>query len=102
VDAAAARPGCIRPCCRCWPSGRSLPWAATGTTTPAPSAADGVDLPVHVLAVNALGLHLMDYLKFDELLPVCEREGRWSFLCVIAPLRLPTGTGSPVNPIAIM
>jgi hypothetical protein len=28
--------------------------------------------------------------------------GRWSFLCVIAPLRLPTGTGSPVNPIAIV
>ena len=33
---------------------------------------------------------------------LCEREGRWSFLCAIAPLRLPTGTGSPVNPIAIL
>ena len=68
----------------------------------APGAADGVDFPVHVLAVNALGLHLMDYLEFNELAPLCEREGRWSFLCVIAPLRLPTGTGSPVNPIAIL
>jgi len=28
--------------------------------------------------------------------------GRWSFLCVIAPLRLPGGTGSPVNPIAVV
>jgi hypothetical protein len=27
--------------------------------------------------------------------------GQWSYLCVIAPLRLPGGTGSPVNPIAI-
>ena len=68
----------------------------------APSVTDGVDFPVHVLAVNALGLHLMDYLQFAELAPLCERERRWSFLCVIAPLRLPTGTGSPVNPIAIV
>ena len=73
-----------------------------GNNDTAPSVADGVDFPVHALAVNALGLHLMDYLQFDKLAPLCEREGRWSFLCVIAPLRLPTGTGSPVNPIAIL
>jgi hypothetical protein len=29
-------------------------------------------------------------------------EVSWSFLCVIAPLRLHRGTGSPVNPIAIV
>jgi kynurenine formamidase len=73
-----------------------------GNNDTAPSAAEGVDFPVHVLAINALGLCLMDWLQFDELAPLCEREGRWSFLCVIAPLRLPTGTGSPVNPIAIL
>ena len=73
-----------------------------GNNDTAPSVVDGVDFPVHVLAVNALGLHLMDYLEFNELAPLCEREGRWAFLCVIAPLRLPTGTGSPVNPIAIL
>lgn len=68
----------------------------------APSVTDGVEFPVHVLAINALGLMLLDYLSFDELVPLCEESGRWSFLCVIAPLRLPTGTGSPVNPIAIL
>jgi kynurenine formamidase len=73
-----------------------------GNNDTAPSVVDGVDLPVHVLAINALGLQLMDWLQFDELAPLCEREGRWSFLCVIAPLRLPTGTGSPVNPIAVL
>ena len=67
----------------------------------APSVAEEVEFPVHVLAINALGLLLLDYLQFDELVPLCEEAGRWSFLCVIAPLRLPTGTGSPVNPIAI-
>ena len=68
----------------------------------APSAADGEQFPVHVLAINALGVHLLDYLQFEELVPLCETLGRWSFLCVIAPLRLTGGTGSPVNPIAVV
>jgi kynurenine formamidase len=68
----------------------------------APSAAEGVGFPVHVLAINALGVHLLDYLQFEDLVPLCEETGRWSFFCVIAPLRLPHGTGSPVNPIAVM
>ncbi|MGO8959338.1 MAG: cyclase family protein [Streptosporangiaceae bacterium] len=72
-----------------------------GNNDTAPSAADGVEFPVHVLALRALGLMLLDYLQFEDLVPVCETTGRWSFLCVIAPLRLPLGTGSPVNPIAI-
>ena len=68
----------------------------------APSLTDGVDFPVHVLAVHALGLHLLDYLQFEDLVPLCEQQNRWSFLCVIAPLRLPQATGSPVNPIAVL
>ena len=68
----------------------------------APSAADGVDFPVHVLAINALGVHLLDYLQFEDLVPLCEAVDRWSFLCVVAPLRIPGGTGSPVNPIAVV
>jgi len=73
-----------------------------GNNDTAASAADGVDFPVHVLAVNALGVHLLDYLQFEELTPLCAESGRWTFLCVIAPLRLDRGTGSPVNPIAIL
>jgi kynurenine formamidase len=64
--------------------------------------AEGVEFPVHVLAINAMGLHLLDYLQFDNLVQLCEEAGRWSFFCVIAPLRLVRGTGSPVNPIAIL
>ena len=73
-----------------------------GNNDTAPSAAAGVDFPVHVLAINALGIYLLDYLQFTELAEACAAAGRWSFLCIIAPLRLPTGTGSPVNPIAIL
>ena len=66
------------------------------------SLAEGVDYPVHVLAVHAMGVHLLDYLQFEDLVPLCQEAGRWSFFCVIAPLRLAGGTGSPVNPIAIL
>ena len=73
-----------------------------GNSDIAPSTVEGVDFPVHVLAINAMGISLLDYLRFEDLVEVCETENRWSFFCVIAPLRLPAATGSPVNPIAIL
>ena len=72
-----------------------------GNNDIAASALEGVDFPVHVLAINALGVHLPDYLYLEDLAATCEHMRRWSFLCVIAPHRLQAGTGSPVNPIAI-
>ncbi|MFI9645622.1 cyclase family protein [Streptomyces sp. NPDC052040] len=68
----------------------------------APGTIPGVAFPVHVLAIHAMGVHLLDYLQFEDLVPLCAERGRWSFLCVVAPLRIPGGTGSPVNPIAIL
>jgi kynurenine formamidase len=68
----------------------------------APSVTEGVDFPVHVLALNALGVHLLDYLQFEDLVAICEEQSRWAFLAMIAPLRLPAATGSPINPIAIL
>jgi kynurenine formamidase len=73
-----------------------------GNNDTAPSITAGIDFPIHVLAINAMGMHLLDYLRFEELVPRCVEADRWSFLCVIAPLRLPSATGSPVNPIAIL
>jgi kynurenine formamidase len=49
-----------------------------------------------------MGLHLLDYLDLEELAGHCERTRRWEFLFVAAPLRIPGGTGSPLNPIAIL
>jgi kynurenine formamidase len=101
-DAASARAG-LHPTAMEFVADRQI--AVLGSDSNNDSAgnpADQVEFPVHVLAINALGVHLLDYLAFGELLPVCEEAGRWSFMCVIAPLRLPAGTGSPVNPIAIL
>lgn len=66
-----------------------------------PSTTEGVGFPIHVLAVNAMGLHLMDYLQLEALTAACAAADRWEFLVVVAPLRITGGTGSPVNPIAI-
>ena len=101
-DAAAARAGLHPDVLPLLAERQIAALGSDGNNDTAPSAVTGVGFPVHVLTVNALGLHLMDYLQFTELRQVCEQIGRWSFLCVIAPLRLPTGTGSPVNPIAIV
>jgi hypothetical protein len=48
-----------------------------------------------------MGMACSDSLQFEELVKVCEEEQRWEFLVVAAPLRLPGGTGSLFNPIAI-
>jgi kynurenine formamidase len=72
-----------------------------GNSDTAPSTTEGVDFPIHVLALNAMGVHLLDYLQLDELSATCEQAGRSEFLFVAAPLRITGGTGSPINPLAI-
>jgi kynurenine formamidase len=101
-DAAHARAG-LHPAALEFVAERKVAVLGSGSNNDtSPSVAEGVEFPVHVLAINAMGLHLLDYLELDDLVPLCEAAGRWSFLCVIAPLRLHRGTGSPVNPIAIV
>jgi kynurenine formamidase len=73
-----------------------------GNSDTAPSTTQGVAFPIHVLAINAMGVHLLDYLSFEQLREACASAGRWEFLFVAAPLQIGGGTGSPVNPIAIL
>ena len=72
-----------------------------GNSDTAPSTTEGVGFPIHVLALNALGVHLLDYLQFEDAARHCESVGRWEFLFAAAPLRIVGGTGSPINPTAI-
>jgi kynurenine formamidase len=74
---------------------------ADGNNDTAPSTTEGVDFPIHVLAITAMGLHLLDYLQFNDLSETCERLGRWEFLFMAAPLLILGGTGSPLNPIGV-
>jgi len=73
-----------------------------GNSDTAPSTTEGVAFPIHVLALNAMGVLLLDYLQFEDLRSACESAGTWEFLCVTAPLRIVGGTGSPANPLAIL
>jgi kynurenine formamidase len=72
-----------------------------GVSDVMPSRVDTVMMPIHTVAIVAMGLHLLDNLDLDQLSVACVAEGRWEFLLAVAPLVLERGTASPVNPIAV-
>jgi len=74
---------------------------ADGDSDARPSPVDGMLSPIHALALNVMGVHLLDNLQLEDVAAACIEERRWEFLCVVAPLRIPGGTGCPINPIAI-
>jgi kynurenine formamidase len=66
-----------------------------------PSGVEGVAYPIHALQIAAMGMICADSLNLEDVSTVCSEERRWEFLVVAAPLRLPGGTGSFFNPIAL-
>jgi kynurenine formamidase len=66
-----------------------------------PSTVEGMIYPIHPLQIVAMGMLASDSLQFEDLAKACEEEDRFEFMVVGLPLRLPGGTGSPWNPIAI-
>jgi kynurenine formamidase len=52
--------------------------------------------------IAAFGIALVDNADFGALLPLCRDLQRWEFMLVVSPLRVLGGTGSLVNPIAIL
>jgi hypothetical protein len=66
-----------------------------------PSNVEAMPYPIHPLQLTAMGMCVSDSLALEDLGDACEEEGRWEFMVVGLPLRLPGATGSPWNPIAI-
>lgn len=66
-----------------------------------PSNVEEMPYPIHPLQLTSMGMCISDSLQLEELAGACEEEGRWEFMVVGLPLRLPGATGSPWNPIAI-
>jgi kynurenine formamidase len=56
---------------------------------------------LHIVALVAMGLWLIDNANLEDLARACAARRRWAFMLTLAPLRLPAATGSPVNPIAL-
>ena len=76
-----------------------LGWETPGYT-PRPEG-DLPTLSLHDFALTMLGIHLIDRSDLGALADMAAAQGRWELMLTIAPLPIPNGTGSPVNPIAI-
>jgi kynurenine formamidase len=64
------------------------------------TGAAGIYLPIHELAIVALGVPIIDNADLERASQEAQKRGRWEFLFTLAPLRVEGGTGSPANPIA--
>ena len=87
-----------------------LPWlrergvavlGGDGVSDVLPSGVEGARLPIHAVAIPALGIHLIDNAYLEDLAAACAERRRWEFLLTLAPLRLQRGTASLINPIAM-
>jgi len=97
-----ARAAGLDAACLAWLRARDVATlGADGVSDVMPSRVEGIAMPIHEIAIVAMGVHLMDNLDLDALATACREEGRWEFLFVVAPLVLRRGTASPVNPIAV-
>lgn len=67
-----------------------------------PSPTPGIGSPIHVLAITAMGVPLLDNLELEALGRACAAEQKYRFMLCVAPLSVPRGTGGPVNPIAVL
>jgi kynurenine formamidase len=56
---------------------------------------------VHMIVLASMGLPILDWPALTELARTCERLKRWDYLLTTAPLRLPGGTASPINPLCL-
>ena len=87
-----------------------IPWlkqrdiALLGWETPFYAPQPPGDLPaaaLHNFVLTILGIHLIDRTDFDAVSEAAAARNRWEFMLTVAPLPIPNGTGSPVNPIAV-
>lgn len=86
-----------------WLSDRDIAvLGADGDSDARPSPVPGVHSPIHVLSLTAMGVPLLDNLDLEALSVACRDAGRYEFQLVLAPLSVPRGTGSPLNPIAVL
>ena len=101
-----------------WPVGRNqaglhasiAPWlkergvaflGGDGAQDVTPSLVEGITLPVHTLAITALGIDILDNQDLEAVAATAARLNRWEFLLVVAPVPVTGGTGFPVNALAI-
>jgi kynurenine formamidase len=92
----------MHPSCARWFHERDV--AVVGSDTHGelmPPAVKGVSFPIHQLLLIAMGTPMLDNCDLEPLSQAAAARRRWEFLVMAAPLAVPKGTGSPLNPIAM-
>jgi kynurenine formamidase len=101
VDGRVHFPG-LHPDCLPWLHARGVSLLVSDAGQDAlPSGYQHARAPIHIGALVFMGLHLLDQAILEDLAQECVRRQRWEFYFTVAPLTVPGGTGSPVNPLAI-
>jgi kynurenine formamidase len=67
-----------------------------------PSTTSECSVPIHIITEGYLGLPLIHHLDLEEIGRRLAGRDRKDFFFSVAPLKIVGGTGSPVNPLAII
>lgn len=98
---AGAQAAGLHASCAKWFKARDIAMIGSDLGTDvAPSQVDGVEEPLHQLFLIAMGTPIFDNCDLEALSKAAAFRNRYEFLLTAAPLSVPGGTGSPLNPIA--
>lgn len=65
-----------------------------------PSGVAGINQPIHLLSIVAMGMPIFDNCDLELIGRESEKRKRWEFMVTASPAAVPGGTGSVLNPIA--
>jgi kynurenine formamidase len=66
-----------------------------------PGEVDDAVFNVHMVLIRDMGMTLGEILDFEELAADCADDGVYEFLFAAPPLKVTSGVGSPINPLAV-
>jgi kynurenine formamidase len=93
----------LGPACLPWIHERGIALLASDVANDAmPSPFSLMPGPIHSVGIVGMGLWLLDNAYLEDLADTAAELSQWEFLFSVGPLKLKRGTGSPVNPIAVL
>lgn len=91
----------IHPTVAPWLHERGIAALGTDFNDGAPALVPGINAPLHVLTLVAMGMPLFDNMDLETIAREAAARSRYTFLFMAAPLNIRGGTGSPLNPLAV-
>jgi kynurenine formamidase len=81
---------------------QDAPIVDQGFANPTPYDQLAISMHVHHIVLPYMGMPIVDNAELEALAAACAEFGTWEFQLVVSPLDIPGGTGSPVNPLAVL